>query len=296
MYVMRYLGLSLLVGLVGTLVGIRLYPDMNFIHYVLPVFQVGLVVLTVAVGLSLWKEDELSERGKTILMSVLLVAVLGPTIFTAGAWLHGVQTSWSDGEIHYHADYEVLIQQDGEYQQLDLIDPSRFCEQAGQSYMCHLNDRTGTTEYHEHNDRRIHLEGTFKTFEDATLQAFFRTFGGDLTNEQLVYPTNDQVHNITEEGNRTIKIAVQQGVGGTRGWCMIGEPGDGLTEDDICQSPFGGERVTQPSEYVVSPYQQGPIDILWIIYDDSAPSEVLADLREDDAFMNYEIEKSGEGY
>jgi len=296
MYVMRYLGLSILAGIVGALAGIRFYPDMNFVNYVLPVFKAGLVVLAVAVALSLWKEDDLSEQGKTILMSGLLVAVLGPTMFTAGAWAHGVQTSWSDGEIHYHADYEIIVQGEDGYEQLDLIDPSRFCDDAEQSYMCTLNDRTGEKEYHEHNDRRIHLEGTFKTKEHATLQAFFHTFGGELTNERLVYPTNDRVYNITEEGNRTLKIAVQKGVGGSRGWCMIGEPGAGLEESDICTSPYGGDMVTQPNEYIVSPYQQGPIDILWIVYDDSSASEVLADLREDGSFMNYEIEKSGEGY
>lgn len=296
MYVMRYLGLSILAGIVGTLAGVRFYPDMNFVNYVLPVFKAGIVVLAVAVALSLWKEDDLSERGKTILMSLILVAVLGPTMFAAGAWMHGVQTSWSDGEIHYHADYEVIVQQGGEYQQLDLIDPSRFCQRSGQSYMCTLNDRTGVTEFHEHNDRRIHLEGTFKTREEATLRAFFRTFGGELTSSQLVYPTNDKVYNITERDAKTLKIAVKKGVGGSRHWCMIGEPGAQLPRQDVCRSPHGDGLATAPSEYIVSPYQQGPIDTIWIVYDDQSPKQVLQDLQEDDAFMNFELVKSGEGY
>lgn len=282
-----------------TVAGILYVPEVNFVHYVPEFMLGGLVLMVVVTFVSVAKEKELSEQGKMILMTGFLLAILVPSIYATSAYSHRIATSWSGGEVHWHADYEVVVQdENGEYHQLDLIDPARFCQQSEEGgYMCRLNDRTGVTEYHEHNDRRIHLEGTAKTREEATLRVFFQTFGGDLTNTRLVYPTNDRVWRLQNRENRTLKIAVQQQITREEGvgarWCLISRT---APEQDVCRSFDNNELARLPSEYVISPYQQGPIDIIYLVYDDASPQEVLADLREDDEYKGFGLVKSSEGY
>lgn len=246
---------------------VTLFPNVDFVGYVEMVLGAGTLALLVLAGLAFLNEDGLTMKDKNLLMNGFLVAVLVPSFYTAGAFIHESQTSWSQGEIHWHADFEVIV--DGERQ--DLIDPGNFC---GSSYMCNLNDRTGSTEYHDHNDNRIHLEGVFKERDDATLSAFFETFGGTLTQEKLVMPTDDGWINVTDSGNKTLKVIVENGVGSDRNW-----------------------RFVDPESYVISPYKQGPLlDNMFIIYDDTPREEALQDLRGDGKYKGMGLVKTGEGF
>ncbi len=281
-----------------TAAAIYWYPTVDFAQYTVEFIIGGTIALAVLTVVALVKEDVLSDRGKTILMVGFLFAVLVPSVYVTGAYIHQVATSWSDGEIHWHADYEVVVQNETDgYEQLDLIDPSRFCEETTHesSYMCRLSDRTGAVEFHEHDDRRIHLEGTFRDREEATLQAFFRTFGGSLANNYLKYPTNERMYELRETGDRTLKIAVQRGVAAGRHWCMI-ETQDNIDRADICRSEDTEELATSPDKYVISPYQRGPIDTIFIVYDDASPQRVLNDLREDGEYRGYGVVKTSGGY
>ncbi len=301
MQVLRYVLLSLVAAVPVTWAAIAYYPDALFIDHVMTAFGLGTAAIVVLVAVALYTEGQLTDAGKRYLMTGLLAATLLPTLFAVGAYVHNVQTSWSDGEVHYHADYEVVVQDDaGEYHQLDLIDPSDFCERTRHesTYMCRLNDRTGAVEYHEHNDRRIHLEGTFKAREDAALDVFFELFGGTLTNTELVYPTNDRTWEVQEDGSRTLKIIVNRGVGGSRHWCGIG-PASEVPADQVCHDFYTGQPARSPSDYVVSPYQRGPpLDDIWIIYDDTSFQEALQDLQDDGAYKQFTQEKTAgaEGY
>lgn len=308
MYVMRYILAAVLSVIPITWAMIEYFPNRAFMDSIMMVFGAGAAGLVVATALALYTEDQLPERYKSYLMGLFLIAIFVPTVFASAAFVHRSVTTWSGGEVHYHADYEVVVQdENGGYEQLDLIDPGRFCEGTGHesSYMCELNDRTGAVEFHEHDDRRIHLEGSFRDREDATLGAFFRTFGGELTNDQLIYPTNDRVWNISNTEDRTLKIIMKRGVGGTRGYCILGE---GYGEDTCINSPrhtdsMAGQQATSPDEYVVSPWQQAtnqtspaPLDVVWIVYDSASAEQVMQDLAEDDAYKQFSIDKSSEGY
>lgn len=295
MHVVRYL-LGAVAAIVAlTAATIASMPDARLVAFVPQAIGAGIAVILVTTAAALVLEGKMAEGGKRALMLVFLAAVLLPTIFTVTAYIHETQTSWSGGEVHYHADFEVIV--DGERRALQ--DPRLFCERSTEgSYMCRLNDRVGITEYHEHNDQRIHLEGTFKTRDDATLSAFFEAFGGTLTPTGLRYPTNDGWVNRTEAGNRTLKILVERGVGGTRDWCAL-DPA--APEPDRCIDPYLNEPVTTPEDYVISPYQRGPaLDTIFVIYDDTSLEDALADLREDDAYTyggeTFEVLKTGEGY
>ncbi|MFB6292265.1 MAG: hypothetical protein ABEI58_02620 [Candidatus Nanohaloarchaea archaeon] len=282
-------------AVVATAAAVIYFPDTDFIQYVMPLMQLGAVTTLVLAALSFYHEEDLNLRAKNLLMNGFLVTVLVPSFFAAGAFMHASQTSWSGGEIHWHADFEVLVEQNGELQRLNLADPEVFCEDTRHeaSYMCQINDRTGSTEYHEHNDNRIHLEGTFKTREDASLASFFETFGGNLTNEKLVYPTNDGVVEVSEDGNRSLKILVHRGTVDARHWCMIGEE---APKGELCES-FDGVKAKTPMDYVISPYTQGPnLDDIFIVYDSRTPHEALEDLRDDSKYRGFGLLKSGEGY
>jgi hypothetical protein len=288
---------SVVIAVLATVAAILYLPELNLINYVMPVIYAGFISSILFAAISFYREEDLTLRDKNLLMNGFLVAVLVPSLYTAGAFVHQSQTSWSGGEIHWHADYEVIVEENGEYNQLDLIDPTNFCDETTHesSTMCSLNDRTGSTKYHEHNDDRIHLEGIFKEREDAVLSAYFETFGGKLSNTELVYPTNDRVVQKAEGSGQTLKILVKRGAGGNREWCAI-EQSSNLSEEDICRTSEG-ELATTPSNYVISPYKRGPtLDDIFIVYDSKPVEDALQDVRDDDKYEGMGITKQGEGF
>lgn len=288
---------SVVVSVLATVAAIQYMPEANFVKHVMPIIYAGFFSSIILAGISFYREEDLTLRDKNIIMNGFLIAVLIPSFYTAGAFVHQSQTSWSGGEIHWHADFEVIVNENGEYRQLDLVDPTNFCEQTEHesTTMCSLNDRTGSTKYHEHNDDRIHLEGIFKKRESATLSAFFETFGGKLTNKELRYPTNDRIVEKAEGNDKTLKILVKKGVGGNRGWCAITQASR-LSEEDICRTSEG-ELATTPSNYVISPYKRGPtLDNIFIIYDSNPYPQVIDEVRGNDKYQGMGITKQGEGF
>lgn len=302
--VLRYLLYAVGAIIAFVVYTVSAHPDARFTMYVPGALMAGTAAIILLTVIALWTEDDLTEQGKGWLLRGIMIAVLLPTVFTTGAFLHEAQTTWTKGEVHYHADFEVVA--DGE--QLNLINPSQFCKTMTREseYMCSVNDRVGTTEYHEHNDNRIHLEGVFKTKEEASLAAFFEAFHGELTDETLRFPTNDGWVNVTEHDEKTLKVLIMRGVGKARGWCVLGE---NVSAEDTCIDPYGDQHVTNPVEYVISPHQQDPkagdlskavLDKIWIIYDDTSAADALQDLREDNAYTHngetFQMTKGGEGY
>ncbi len=295
MNVVRRIIYGFVIAAVFTAAAVAMIPDYNLVQHVVPLIGAGTIVTFALAALSFHQDGELTLHDKNVLMNGFLLAVLIPSFYTAGAFMHESQTSWSNGEIHWHADYEVFIEENGEIRELDLIDPSEFCETATDQtrVMCKLNDRTGLKEYHEHNDDRIHLEGTFKTMEAASLRSFFQTFNGDLTNDRIVYPTNDGVVERQNNGG-TVKILVRKGVAGNRYWCAIGEE---VPEEDRCENPHTGQPANSPSEYVISPYSRGPtLDDIFVVYDSNTVEQALQDVREDGEYRGYGLTKEGTGY
>ncbi|MFB6208142.1 MAG: hypothetical protein ABEJ69_02235 [Candidatus Nanohaloarchaea archaeon] len=276
----------------GIIVGLAtaFFRQINFVQHTTKVLGTGLLGLIALTALSVYNEDSLTLRDKELLMNGFLVAVLLPSLYTAGAFLHESQVSWSGGEVHYHADYEVIVQNStGVYERLELVDPAEFC---GESYMCNLNDRTGVTRYHEHDDNRIHLEGVFRERSDATLRAYFNTFGGELTNEKLVYPTNNGIVKLEENANKSLKIIVRRGTGGGRHWCVVGNE---IDQQYVCRSWDTGNRALSPDDYIVSPYKRGPtLDDIFIVYDSKTPRQALDDLIQDDRYQGFGIKKVGD--
>lgn len=283
-----------------TQAAVALAPGAEPIQYVLPAMKYGALAIVFLAGLSIYYEKETSELEKRLLMNGFFLAILVPSFLAAGAFLHESQTSWSNGEIHWHADFEVLVENDqGAVEELDLVNPAKFCEDTSHesSYMCKINDRTGSTEYHEHNDDRIHLEGSFKHRTDASLAAFFEQFDGELTSTSMKFPTNDETVEVRDSGNMTLKILVQKGVGGSRHWCAIGSD---VPEDELCRSH--GVDATSTDRYIISPYTQNPsgsspiLDNIFVVYDSYSLEQALQDVREDDMYRGKGLTKEGSSY
>lgn len=115
-----------------------------------------------------------SSKRKTLLFMIITLPIALVTIFIAAATIYENIHSVTGGPIHWHADYEVWVC--GE--RLDLVDP-KF-----------PSNKIGTPLFHEHNDDRIHVEGTVNNLTDISLEHYFEVIGGDLSSGEISYLTN----------------------------------------------------------------------------------------------------------
>ncbi|MBI2084869.1 MAG: hypothetical protein HYT70_04660 [Candidatus Aenigmarchaeota archaeon] len=118
--------------------------------------------------------ETLSENKRIIIFSVIAISTVSATAFLVGQTIYMSMTSWSNGIVHWHADFELWIC--GEKQ--TLPDP------AG------LANRVGTQDVHHHGDYRIHIEGVIVDMEEATLGHFFDVIEVPFSNSQLMEKKN----------------------------------------------------------------------------------------------------------
>lgn len=116
-----------------------------------------------------------TERSSWILFLGITLPIAVATFFLIGSTVYLNVTSVTKGPVHWHAD--LLIIDCGN--EVDLRNPRG------------LSNRIGTPLLHEHGDDRIHVEGVVMEYKDVSLPAFFRSIGGNLTNDHLVVPTNN---------------------------------------------------------------------------------------------------------
>jgi hypothetical protein len=84
----------------------------------------------------------------------------------------------SGGPVHWHSDIEFWACGS----ELNLRDPSSK-----------LSNKVGTSSYHEHNDKRIHLEGVVvRKSEDASLEKFMRVTGGYIHDKGIGIPLSKE--------------------------------------------------------------------------------------------------------
>lgn len=122
-----------------------------------------------------------SEIIKKFLFSGFLIITLACTLFLAASTTFLNSVSSSKGPVHHHADFEIW--RCGK--ELELKNPQG------------LSNKIGTPTLHEHNDKRIHIEGVIVKPQDASLGNFFRVVGGNLDSDSISFPTN--------EGQTTLK-------------------------------------------------------------------------------------------
>jgi len=134
----------------------------------------ALILLTVAAAAF---KDRL-PRLKLPLFVAMAAIMAGSTLFLGASTVYLNVKSDSGGPVHWHADFEIWACGN----ELELKDPFEF-----------LSNKIGSPTLHEHNDRRVHLEGVVVEEDiDASLGKFWHVIGGAITDSSLVVPLNDE--------------------------------------------------------------------------------------------------------
>ena len=148
--------------------------DQLFIYDPMSVTWAATGIITLCVLIILIKTPEYSKE-KIILFWITALTAIFTTLYLAGGTIHDNLSSATGGPVHWHADFRIF----SSGKELNLADPVG------------LSNRIGTPEVHEHNDSRIHAEGTLKKLEEASLGGFFKAIGGQLAADRISLPTND---------------------------------------------------------------------------------------------------------
>lgn len=137
-----------------------------------------LVLLLVAIAAAIGKSRKKKTQAlKLPIFVAIVVVVLGTTLTISGGTVYLNVKSATGGPVHWHADFEIWACGN----EVELRDPTGF-----------LSNKIGTATYHEHNDKRIHVEGVpIDLPHDYSLGKFFNVVGGGITNDSLVVPLND---------------------------------------------------------------------------------------------------------
>lgn len=135
------------------------------------------VLLIILVVISALFKDKY-PRTKLPLFLMIATVITGSTIFLFGSTVYLNVVSDSGGPVHWHADVEYWACGT----EIELRDPDGF-----------LSNKIGSPVLHEHNDKRIHLEGVVVDTEiDASIGHFMETVGGALSKAQLTIPLNPE--------------------------------------------------------------------------------------------------------
>lgn len=133
--------------------------------------------ITILVSLVLRRNVEEFRKYKKLLFIIIIIPIIFTSLFMFWDTISENSQSVTGGPVHWHADFEIYLCDEG----IDIIDPSR------------TSNKIGTSVFHEHNDFRIHIEGTVLSYEEINLPSFFEVIGGELTEESIKVLTNEGV-------------------------------------------------------------------------------------------------------
>lgn len=185
----------------------------------------GSIALLILVSISL-KIKKPSSLMKKVLFTSIAFVVVSVTMFLAGSTIYLNIVSFSKGPVHYHADIEIW----NCGKEVELIDPKG------------LSNKIGTSTLHEHNDKRIHLEGVVMDDKSASLGRFFEVIGGYITPTALSVPTNN--------GQLAIKADYMCKNGAVK---MLQ-----VFAFKVKNGIYYQTKVYDPANYVISPYSNVP--------------------------------------
>ncbi len=137
---------------------------------------IAAIVLVVLIVASVTLRDR-APKLKPWLFGMLSATLLIPTLFMIISTVYVNAKSESGGPVHWHAEIEFWACG----AELELRDPTGL-----------LSNKIGTSTYHEHNDKHIHLEGVvLRRADDASLEKFMRVTGGYFNKTGLGVPLNN---------------------------------------------------------------------------------------------------------
>lgn len=192
----------------------------------------AIVLLAVLVFLSIFFSQK-SEKLKTILFVLIVLAVILPTAYFAITTVMLNVTSETGGPVHWHADFKIFV-----------------CgKEMPPPIPKGLSNKVGSTVLHEHEDRRIHVEGVLTRIQDASLRNFFRVQGGELSNSHFTIPTGEDKGTVTfTNGDRC--DGGEQGTWQAYVYKVVGREGEKHVVEQSKLMPF--------ADYVLSPHAAVP--------------------------------------
>lgn len=203
---------------------------MNIEHllntYSLYLLIFGTISLAVLAVIAL-KAKKLGEDNKKLVFLAIVLVTLIPTIVMSASTVYINTISSSGGPVHWHADVEVW----NCGREVNLKDPKG------------ISNKIGNAVLHEHNDKRIHLEGVVLTPLDASLGNFFHVIGGNLSQSSYSVPTN--------EGLQTVPSGVDCG-GAAKSEVQV------FVYRVDKDNYYTQEKIVNPQEYIISPYSSVP--------------------------------------
>ncbi|MBP6962751.1 hypothetical protein KBB49_04405 [Candidatus Saccharibacteria bacterium] len=150
-------------------------------------FSSLILIVLMLISTKVVKNKKLFKFKKPIFILIILTIAI-PSLLMTGSTVYLNTISDSKGPVHWHTDIEFWVCG----QEIELRDPYAF-----------LSNKVGTSSYHEHDDKRIHLEGVVIDKEsDASLDKFMDVTGGSIDDNELVIPTEESIFEDDIDGDK----------------------------------------------------------------------------------------------
>jgi len=193
--------------------------------YSIKLVLAGTFLLAILTGISLYSKHFSNTIKIGLFISIACIVII-ITLFLVGSTIYLNSISSSKGPVHWHADFEIWACD----KELDLEDPEG------------LSNKIGTAVLHEHNDKRIHLEGVVVEPSDASLGKFFHVIGGEITKDSITIPINKDIITISsgnpcaDNNNTKLQVFVYK------------------TENNT----YSQQKLEDPASYIMSPFSTVP--------------------------------------
>jgi hypothetical protein len=135
---------------------------------------IGFVAILFLIGIMALLKSP-SDTVRALLFWPIIIIVTTVSLGLIGSTIYLNTNSSSGGPVHWHADLEIW----GCGSQIELKNPTGM-----------LSNKIGSATLHEHNDKRIHLEGVVVKPVDASVGKFFKVIGGSISDHTLAVPTD----------------------------------------------------------------------------------------------------------
>ncbi len=142
---------------------------------------IGIATLILVVLLSMATQIKKKKHAhyKKPLFIAIAATIVMPSLLLIGSTVYINTVAESKGPVHWHTDLEFWACG----QEVELRDPYTF-----------LSNKIGTATYHEHDDKRVHLEGVvIDKDHDASLGKFMEVIEGGINNTSITIPTNENL-------------------------------------------------------------------------------------------------------
>lgn len=133
----------------------------------------GFLLLMLLICIAFIVRDRNSEYGKKLTFWSMVFVIVVPTLFFLVSTIFVNVISDTKGPVHWHADFRIY-HCGVEYEPPEP--PHR------------LSNKTGTPEVHQHEDKRLHIEGVLVDVQEGSLANFFGVQGGKLTENAFLVP------------------------------------------------------------------------------------------------------------